>query len=81
MHPPMLVETYTGKRPQLVLGGQEVNGPDTSNISYGTATDQVRHSRIIATAARDKIFIQELPVSIPEELSYMHQRRASSSSQ
>jgi hypothetical protein len=35
---------YTGKRPQSVRG-EEVNVPDTSNSSYETVTDEVRHHR------------------------------------
>ena len=64
------------------VGGRKsiVNVPDTSHSSYGTVTDKVRHHRncSIRTFYVDlfrgahKNFIQELPMSIPERLSYKH---------
>ena len=73
--------------PKQCVGYRKFNVPDTSNSSYGTVTDVVRDdrncsSRIYIDLYRGahKIFIQELPMSIPEEFSYKHQCRGSSRS-
>jgi hypothetical protein len=57
--------------------GWEVNVPDTNNSSYGTVTDEVKHDRncssrtFYADLCRrfHKIFRQELPRKIPEEIA------------
>ena len=67
-------------------GGWEVNVLDTSKSSYGTVTDEVRHGRNCSSRTfyvdlhrgAHKIFIEELPMSIPDEHSYKHQCRGSS---
>ena len=54
--------------------------PDTSNSIYGTVTDEIRHDRNYSSSTfyidpyggAHKILIQELPMSIPDELSYKH---------
>ena len=76
---------YTGKRPQP-MWEKEVTVPDTRKSSYGTVTEEVRHGRNCSTRAFyvdlhrgvHKIFMEEFPMSIPEERSYKHQYRGSS---
>ena len=81
-HGPFTDDNYTGKRPHTGGGSRSMcNVPDTSNSSYGTLTEQVRHqgncsSRTFYTDLNrraHKSFIQELPMSIPEKLSYKPQ--------
>jgi len=54
-----------------------VNVPDPSNSSYGTGTNEVGHGRNCSSSTyinlyrgAHKIFMQELPMSIPEEQAH-----------
>ena len=68
-------------------GGQNyTNVPHSSNSSCRTITDEIWYDRKCSSRTfyidryrgPHKIFIQELPMNIPKELSYKHQRMASS---
>ena len=84
-HPPKWFEITPASDPKQ-FGGSQVNAPDTSDSTYGTVRDEVGHDRKCSSRTcyidlyrgAHKTFIQELPMSIPEELSDKHQRRGSS---